>query len=294
LLSELEAAEEQIKRLIRVSVLKERDPQLSEFNRQRDEVRDKLEARRAEIRSILERQEQTKRMEEYRAHLDRRRERVAFCAGLVKSLEEEVQALGGAAAVAQVKKLREEIAVGIETLRKLDAEIARDESAAVHAATNNGLEEALTVQQKNPERRLQLAGLGGASCGALLMLTMTWRELRLRRIASSGDISAGLCLPIVGSIPSGRCRALKLADLDGQGQISEAVDALRTVLLHDGGKGPHLLLVTSAAGGEGKSTLAVQLAASLARAWRKKSCCSTPTCASRRSIRFSKHLWNPD
>ena len=44
---------------------------------------------------------------------------------------------------------------------------------------------------------------------------------------------------------------------------------LRTVLLHDGGSGPRLLLVTSAIGREGKTALAVRLAASLARAWRK-------------------------
>jgi capsular exopolysaccharide synthesis family protein len=41
------------------------------------------------------------------------------------------------------------------------------------------------------------------------------------------------------------------------------------VLLRECGTGPRLVLVTSAVGGEGKTSLAVLLAASLARAWRK-------------------------
>ncbi len=60
-----------------------------------------------------------------------------------------------------------------------------------------------------------------------------------------------------------------MEDLEAQGSVSESVDALRTVLLHDSGGGPRLLLVTSAVGREGKTALAVRLAASLARAWRK-------------------------
>src|SRR5581483_5784924 len=47
------------------------------------------------------------------------------------------------------------------------------------------------------------------------------------------------------------------------------VDALRTLLLRGAGEGPQVFMVTSAVGGEGKTTLAAQLASSLARAWRK-------------------------
>jgi capsular exopolysaccharide synthesis family protein len=183
-------------------------------------------------------------------------------------LEEEVQALGSASA-AEAKTLRAEIASENEALHNLDAEIAHAERSAVNVSAGNGSEETLAGQQKNVERRLQLAGLGGAGCGALLVLTVAWRERRLRRIASSSDVASGLGLPVVGSIPSGRHRVLKVEDLDRQGRISEAVDTLRTVLLNDSVKGPRLVLITSAIDGEGKSTLAVQLAASLARAWRK-------------------------
>ena len=52
--------------------------------------------------------------------------------------------------------------------------------------------------------------------------------------------------------------------------MTEAIDAIRTVLLHSPrGEAPRVIMVTSALGGEGKTTLATHLAASLARAWRK-------------------------
>ena len=55
-----------------------------------------------------------------------------------------------------------------------------------------------------------------------------------------------------------------------QGALLEAIDAVRTTILHAGRSRPlRVLMVTSAAMGEGKSALAMQLAASLARAWRR-------------------------
>src|SRR5205823_3082907 len=55
-----------------------------------------------------------------------------------------------------------------------------------------------------------------------------------------------------------------------QSVITESVDAIRTQLVHAARTdGLHVVMVTSAVGGEGKTSLASQLAASLARAWRK-------------------------
>jgi capsular exopolysaccharide synthesis family protein len=55
-----------------------------------------------------------------------------------------------------------------------------------------------------------------------------------------------------------------------QSIITESVDAIRTQLLHAArSDGVQVVMVTSASGGEGKTSLSSQLAASLARAWRK-------------------------
>jgi capsular exopolysaccharide synthesis family protein len=54
-----------------------------------------------------------------------------------------------------------------------------------------------------------------------------------------------------------------------QAQVSEAADVVRTYLVKKVGNGPCIVLVSSAGAGEGKTTLAGQLAASLARRWCK-------------------------
>jgi capsular exopolysaccharide synthesis family protein len=53
--------------------------------------------------------------------------------------------------------------------------------------------------------------------------------------------------------------------------LTEAADAVRTLLLHEAGSQPGLraIMVASGAAGEGKTSLAVLLAVSLARAWRR-------------------------
>ena len=60
-------------------------------------------------------------------------------------------------------------------------------------------------------------------------------------------------------------------ELAWQNQLNESVDAVRTVLLHTARSDASLrvILVTSANSGEGKTSLASQLAASLSRAWKK-------------------------
>lgn len=268
-LRDLETAEENIKQFFRVSVLKERDPSVAELYRRRDEARKQLETRREELRSRIERNELARAREKDQTELNRRRERVVLCEGLLKSLEEEVQGLGGTTAAEELKTLREETALAGERLRSLGDDLERLEKSPIPTTVSDS-GETIALQRSNPKGRLQAASLGGAGCCALLMLAVSWRELRLRRITSGSDIAAGLDLPVLGNIPGKRMqRTLSLEQLDGGGRLCEAVDAVRTVLLHDVGTGPRFLLITSAVGGEGKTSLAALLAASLARAWRK-------------------------
>lgn len=268
-LRELDSIEENIKKVFRVSALKENDPHLPDLYHQRDEASKKLELRRAEVQTILEQQERMRAIEQYQAQLDRCRDRVSFYEGLVKSLENEVQSLGGAASTEEMQTLREDVAAAGETLRKLAADQERLEGTPLPATVGEG-NELVAVQGRDPKGRLRTAGLGGAACCGLIMLAVSWRELNRRRITSSSDIAGGLGLAVLGNIPGKRMPdALLREQLNSGGRIDEAVDALRTVLLHDPDNGPRVLLISSAVGGEGKSALAALLAASLTRAWRK-------------------------
>jgi capsular exopolysaccharide synthesis family protein len=131
-------------------------------------------------------------------------------------------------------------------------------------------------------RQLKLAGAGGVSALMLALFGVALVEFRTRRISMSEEVSRGLGLQVVGSLPAVRAvRAARAAqtpakqtapavDGIGQAQLQEAVDGVRTMLLHAARSEPlRVIMVTSATGGEGKTSVATQLAASLARAWRK-------------------------
>ena len=113
------------------------------------------------------------------------------------------------------------------------------------------------------EKQLRTAGLGGFGVFVVLLFGVALVEFRSRRVTSADEVSQGLGIPTVGTIPLLPARA-RLAALgtgtahDGrwQGQLTEAVDAVRTFLMRTLGDGPHVVLVTGAVQGEGKTSLA--------------------------------------
>src|SRR5262249_11905145 len=127
--------------------------------------------------------------------------------------------------------------------------------------------EAPVPTERAYDRPLKVAA--GAFLGGfgLLLAGVCLLDARSRRVHSADDVRPGLGLPVRATLPALPARTAQQppAAPEALGPLTEAVDALRTTLLH----APHLdgarvLLVTSAAGGEGKTTLASHLAASLA------------------------------
>ena len=126
----------------------------------------------------------------------------------------------------------------------------------------------------SPNGRL-LEAAGGGLAGLLLgLFVVSFREARRGRIHRPADVARGLRLPVLGTLPVAPAGSLVEA-LQQAGATAgrynrglvESADALRTRLLRGrvGGRCP-VLMVASPAAGEGKTTLAAQLAASLARA----------------------------
>lgn len=130
---------------------------------------------------------------------------------------------------------------------------------------------------KDYSRQTKLAGAGGVSMFGLVLFGVAFLESRTRRISMTDEVSRGLGLSVVGALPAVPARARVPAtaqttakDLALQAQLQEAVDGVRTMLLHASrSEELRVIMVTSACGGEGKTSVATQLAASLARAWRK-------------------------
>ncbi len=122
------------------------------------------------------------------------------------------------------------------------------------------------------------AGLGGFSAVVGLLV---WFEVLTRRISSTHEVTDGLGLRILGSLPvmpawmtsgkqsyrrnSGNARRSVMRSI-----WTESVDAARTVLLRDAMvESTKTVMIASAVGGEGKTTLSCHLATSLARGARR-------------------------
>ena len=116
-----------------------------------------------------------------------------------------------------------------------------------------------------------LVSMGGIAGVSLCCLGIGYLEFRAKRLNASYQIDEGLGIRVVGALPS-------LADRRQGDDASdpvlamliESIDSVRTTLIHaSASKETRVVIVTSASGQEGRTTVASQLAASLARAGRR-------------------------
>jgi capsular exopolysaccharide synthesis family protein len=134
-----------------------------------------------------------------------------------------------------------------------------------------------TAELQKRDAKKQLLATIAAPVAVLFLVCMgvAWLDVRQRRVRSAGDVAAGLGIRVVGAVPGVAGLERRLVGPDGVPDLegcpaAESFDSLRTMLLRESGPGAsRTLLVTSAAAGEGKTTLAAHLASSLARAGRK-------------------------
>jgi succinoglycan biosynthesis transport protein ExoP len=135
------------------------------------------------------------------------------------------------------------------------------------------LKEAKAPLVMNASRQMKMTGMAaGGTFGAIILLISFW-EFRAQRIGSLDEVVHGLGIKVVGTVPLMRARATASLPKPSsereqiwQHQLVESVDATRIMLTHTARAGSHrIVLVTSAVGGEGKTSLASHLATSLAR-----------------------------
>jgi capsular exopolysaccharide synthesis family protein len=195
------------------------------------------------------------------------------------------------------RELREEVGKFSGDTQKLDSQALEMESiqteikSAEEIAKLIGHElEVLKIELKAPDRvRLikeakaplaldsskQIKLTGMAACGAFgaILLLVTFWEFRAQRIGSLQEVVQGLGIKVVGTVPE-KPKAImrRLPDPASsreslwQHQLTESVDATRVMLTHTArAQSLRVLLVTSAVGGEGKTSLSSHMATSLAR-----------------------------
>ena len=119
-------------------------------------------------------------------------------------------------------------------------------------------------------QRAVLVGLGGLFGLCATALGIAYLDFRRRPLNGPDQIDDGLGIRVVGSLPPLAFRKASDESDPMLALLMESIDSVRTALMHtDTSQETRLVLITSALGHEGRSTVASQLAASLARAGRR-------------------------
>jgi capsular exopolysaccharide synthesis family protein len=167
-----------------------------------------------------------------------------------------------------LESVREDLSQMEDMAKKVTAQVETLKVESQAPSRISLLEEAVVSNAEGHKRRL-VATAGAALGGALVALVgLGWWEMRSRRIGTVEEVTRGLRMRLVGTLPQLPERENHLgggASLRRHLWV-ESVDAMRTLLLKMAGANAlRSLLITSAGSGEGKTSLSAHLAASLAR-----------------------------
>ena len=208
------------------------------------------------------------------------------------SLQDQIEVMAGVE-----KDLREEVGKFSGDTQKLDSQAMEMESiqaeikAAEEMASMIASElEIMKIELKAPERvrlikearaphsmdasrQIKFTGMAAGGAFGAIVLLISFLEFRAQRISSLDEVVRWLGIKVVGTVPVKPGRTSKaLPDPASpreqlwQHQLMESVDATRVMLTHAARvESLRVLLVTSAVGGEGKTSLSSHLATSLAR-----------------------------
>jgi capsular exopolysaccharide synthesis family protein len=131
------------------------------------------------------------------------------------------------------------------------------------------LQPAEVPQTKDLNRKVRAMGLAAFATFFGLAFGVAFLEFWTRKVNTPLEVAGGLGIRVIGLLPA-------VHDFDPRQEadtpdvLTDSADAVRTVLLHHAqNRRLQVVMVTSAVGGEGKTTLATQLALSLARAGHK-------------------------
>ncbi len=239
-----------------------------------------LKALRARLRPQVETRVRDQALEQAGQNSFQLKAGIAHLRALEKSLLTDIQ---------KYNKAIEDAPAGQIDLRQIEFEIEQCESEVKKASEAiNALEveiddpprvtllqDAVAYRADNFARKAQAAAAAGVGLLGLSLAGVAFLEFRSRRVDSVEEIVHGLGVRVVGTVPA--CPRRFREGVAGGGKISywksmlaESVDAARTLLLHHARREDlRTVMVTSACGGEGKTSLSSHLAVSMARAGRK-------------------------
>jgi polysaccharide biosynthesis transport protein len=239
-----------------------------------DGVEAQIEARRETLRQEL----QLDKNELVKAETDNR-DRATLALSLYKrrlneqiaKLENEIDNLGGP--TIDVLMRRKEVDILDQTVSTIASEVEklkveRDSGGRIVIMSRDGA----IARCTNQNLRIAVAILAGVVGFLLPALGIMFWDTRGQRVNSPGEISQETGLDVIGEIPIIPLRAVRhLVDSSPRyhhwhAMLTESVDGIAARLLRQAESDPvRVIMVSSAVSGEGKTTVATQLAMSLAR-----------------------------
>jgi polysaccharide biosynthesis transport protein len=194
----------------------------------------------------------------------------------IRRLEGQVSSLRGVGrpldkSTAGVDSLRDEVMQMELVLKKVGEELGNLQAELPATARVTQLEPAKPPPARKRDRQYKAAAVVGFGLFGLVFLGVGLVEFRNRRVYTSEDVSRGLGLNLLGTLPESPEPARQVVPASPSlprehTMLAEAVDCVRTQLLHTARhEGRRVVMVTSAIAGEGKTSLASHLSASLAR-----------------------------
>jgi len=144
-------------------------------------------------------------------------------------------------AVAQgVTELRDEVDRTVLMQKRIAEEMGTLEAEAALTARVTVIDNAQAPTARRIDKKIKMAAVSGLGAFGMVALGVALMEFGRRRVYGSDDVSRGLGLKMLGSLPTLSVQARKASPIESNGFLPppdqlamfEAVDALRTVLLH--------------------------------------------------------------
>jgi capsular exopolysaccharide synthesis family protein len=257
----------------------ENEPRVKALRIQIKEIKDSLAERRKKVRPIVLEQTRIRLGGDLKTRVATLEERIALAKELDKVLTDELKVLqtrskGRREESWDLQQLKQDIDQQDSFAKKASEQAATLELEIQAPPRTRLLQEAVAVSAPENKRNVLITSAVGCGVLALTLFGVGWWQLRAKRINAAEDVVQGLGMHLVGTLPAlveqPRRQLFFSRPVSShywQSMLTESVDAARTMILHAAKtRSLRVLMITSATGGEGKTSLSSHMAISLVRA----------------------------
>lgn len=276
LLAKQDDLETRLRRIRSVAVDADKLDSTKKLNEQLDAMKKNYEQLRVGLRGQYENRFRQKSKADLEAHLMSLKDERESCEQLEKLLRDELSQLDAFIKNNNKKsfdleplRIRIKLAESLyERVNGMITNLTLEQDAMPRVVK---LEDAYIVPVEETKRKLMMSGAGALGAVGLVCGLVGFLELRRRRVESAEAVTGQLGLAVIGTVPRQLRRIGKSYGRAGragwEAMLTESMNSTRTMLLHGHGlSSARVIQVVSPVSGEGKTTLAANLAASLALA----------------------------